>query len=712
MVTVAWDAGSENAGADAGTSIGSEVGAQDERSAEVGAPLCPAVVVPPPSSPSTPADLWSPPTSPPFSCAPLPLTTFFARPGPTVPGVYARCASFDTPRVRALAVSPDGRRVAMVGVDGVVRVVDVVSQQVVGVLARPRAFARLVAFSPGGDTILTVASGEREVTLWRADTFQLTWTTALPGQPYQYAYDVGGAARFSPDGKSALVAPGVDLFLMDAATGAVRASRPTPSPGVVIDAAYGGGGRRIAVLEAPIQGHCSRGPWGGTLTALDPDTLIAGPVLMSWGGQGSADVVDPHMRVASDADLMLTPGSRQSPGLQAFKLSDGSHLPAPPLTDLPLAISADGSRALVFQEGELRVVGLADGGVLARTPAMAVDTLGNVGPLALTRDGSTIALGGGGDRLLTVWHPTDAAPAAVVCTADDRDGSKVPLAPSLSAGGEVLALNWGSEIRVIQRADGARLATLRYGDDAAASVLLSPDARYVVGQFAETPSAPDVAVKSPLIAFRIGDGAQVLDLDWGGALLSYSLRFAPEGNHLFGIRYQGAVNSELVLFDLDRPGAETFRILAASDGLIAASSGCALITRSQSAAQLSCAVCDGPLFAASASAGVASADGAYFANPAPDGVSLWKVLPSPALVRAFPNRLAGLQERPVAVADGGQRILTGVAHNAPCFSGPEWQLRLYEGDSDAPADLLPPLVTATDAQLRVLAYGPQLWCRR
>ena len=62
---------------------------------------------------------------------------------------------------------------------------------------------------------------------------------------------------------SGLPSPGDGTFVLEVATGAVRAMRPR---GAVLDVAYGWGGRRIAVAEASLAAHCTHAPNGGTVS--------------------------------------------------------------------------------------------------------------------------------------------------------------------------------------------------------------------------------------------------------------------------------------------------------------------------------------------------------------------------------------------------------------------------------------------------------------
>ena len=232
----AADAGPADAGAiGTATADGGDAGAIGTATADGGdasLPLCPPPGASDPAA-EVPTSGWSPPTAVPFSCAPMPNAFFFPSPGPDVSGVYARCASFADARASSLVVDRDGSRVALIGIDGVARIVDVASRMVVGVLAPPRASVGLAAFSPSGGTILTVARGERQVTLWRVDTFAPIWTTTLPGHTYQDASRPAGVCTCSTSrrGQSAPRAPGAAAsFSVPATAGRGAGSRCSPRP--------------------------------------------------------------------------------------------------------------------------------------------------------------------------------------------------------------------------------------------------------------------------------------------------------------------------------------------------------------------------------------------------------------------------------------------------------------------------------------------------
>ena len=170
IAPVEHDGGSSapDAGGDGGIGLGrpsaADAGTADTSgdAGDASEPMCPPLRAPDAGA-DVAASNWGAPTAVPFSCAPMPEAFFFPRPGADVVDAYARCASFADQRASSLAVNGDGSRVALIGVDGIARVVDVPSRTVVGVLAPPRATVGLAAFSPSGDTILTVARGERLV---------------------------------------------------------------------------------------------------------------------------------------------------------------------------------------------------------------------------------------------------------------------------------------------------------------------------------------------------------------------------------------------------------------------------------------------------------------------------------------------------------------------------------------------------------------------
>jgi WD40 repeat protein len=700
--------------ADAASSGSSDTGSIDAGTgdaADASQPLCPSLAAPNVGT-ETPIAGWSTPTAVPFSCAPMPDALFLPRPGLDVAGAYARCSSFADARAVSVAVNNDGSLIALIGIDGIARIIDVASRTVVGVLAPPRASVDLAAFSPDGDAILTVARGERQVTLWRADTFAPIWTTTLPGHLYDNAY--GGGAALSPDGAAALVSPGGgDLYLLDTATGAIRVTSSQLS-GVVLNVAYGWHGRRIALLTAPVIGMCTYSPHGGRVTTLDPDTLAPLATPMSWPLTGDESPEPGQLLVAADADLIITTPLDTYPNPpvpKAFRISDGSPLPAPPIESFPLALSPDGAAALMGSAGALQLVRLADGASIATTTAVAPTAV------AFSADGSTIAAGSSGDNLLGIWQPVS-GPMVPTCTANSR-ASAWNVRTSLSADGATIAVDWGSQIRVLRRADGSRISTIDHGDQSTAWLTLSPDARYVIGEFSDLTS-PDY----PMAVFRTSDGAQVADLglryssqagvDWT------SFAFLPDGPRLDGALMSSTTDTAVMQVDLETGVMAPTLHLSGQALLVGMSGNCPLLLDSH---YTLVRACDGhqPLpVVTNTATGVVSLDSSVYLGPlgrtGVTGTLLWNITSPSCVLRTYPPRPEeatwSASEDPVAVSAHGGRVITVAQPHASCGEAPGFTSRVHDVAADTVIDDLPPNVTSSGADLAVLAYGPVLWCTR
>ena len=717
IAPVEHDGGSSapDAGGEGGTLLGrpsaADAGTADTGSGDAGdasEPMCPPL-----GAPDAGADVaagnWGAPTAVPFSCAPMPGAFFFPRPGADVVDAYARCASFADQRASSLAVNGDGSRVALIGVDGIARVVDVPSRTVVGVLAPPRATVGLAAFSPSGDTILTVARGERLVTLWRADTFAPIWTTRLPGHTYQDEYQ--GAAAFSPDGTVALVSPGWPLYLLDSSTGAIRATN-SDLGGVVLNAGYGWGGRRIAALAAPIAGMCARGAFGGTVTILEPTTLLPLATPMTWPLLGDEAPPPGQLLVAANADLIVTsaPATGQDETPKAFRLSDGGALAPPALPSasiapFPLALSPDGSAVLTTGTGTLELVRLSDGASIASTTAVAPTAA------AFSGDGSTVAAGSSGDALLGIWRPA-AGPLVATCTADARAHALSDVQTSLSADGATIAVDWGDQIRLLRRADGTTVSTVDRPGNFTVSLQLSPDAQYVVGQFDSLSLAPTSFAQS---IFRSADGAGVADLPW------FYPRFLSDGRRLDGVVESSAKGGAVMQIDLETGVVSTKVSVDRYMYLVGLSADCPLLLDPNNMELFrACRSCRPLPVASNSMEGVVSLDGSRYLSDDGDaqvrGTVLWNIASQPGVLRTYSPRPEEAtwqaSEIPVAVSRHGARVITGAEEHASCPWAPGFTSRVHDVATDTVVDELPPHVTSTSADLGVIAFGPVLWCAR
>jgi WD40 repeat protein len=650
------------------------------------------------------------PTRTPFSCAPLPEAFIFPPPASNVPGLYTRCASFSVGQATAVAMSPDGRLAALATGDGILRVVELASRQVVAVLASPRAMIDNAVFAPDGRAILTLARAQREVTLWQsADWTPATpvWTTILPGHRYDSMF--GGGLAFAPDAHDVVVSPGTGVFVLDAATGALRASNNLGA--AILDVAYGLEGRRIVVARASLAAHCSHFPNGGTVALFDAHLQLVA-TLADLGSYPEARGI-PAFRASPTEDLVLVaPGGGDPPGLRALRLSDGTAAPAPApgLETLPLAFTPDGKSMLVDS-----------GDVLQRVRADDVSlesfvTMGSAnGPLAMSADGSVVAFGGAGDELLRIWRTGEGA-VTPVCAAEPPATSGPP---SLSGDGQLLAIPLPDSIRVLRRVDGVRVMWLpTSGLPQFTQLNLSPRGNYLA-------IGPDgAATGAGSVVVRVPSGALVADFapDSSGWL---DFLFTPGEEKVYSLGKRSADNSvDAVTFA--SPGKVTSRAVPPYTTLLGFSEGCPVLYAAARGAWRTCGGCDdAPIAGGQTDQGlfgranaVLSSDGMFLALAGPEraaGVTLWRLRPDPAPLLTIGPRAdeANWQplEFPVAITRGAGRILTGARFVGSCFSGPGYEVHVRDSAGTV-IDALPPGLPAVDAAVRTIAYGPQLWCAR
>jgi hypothetical protein len=678
---------------------------------DAGAGFCPRVDEPadgPPSMvPSAPA-----PTRVPFSCLPLPAAFFFPPPDADVPGQFSRCASFDVGAATSLAASADGSLVALVTGDGIVRLVEVASRQVIAVLASPRAVIDRVAFAPDTGNIMTLAGAQREVTLWRRGDWRPIWRMTLPGTPYYHLF--GGGLEISPDGRSAVVSPGSDTFLIDVASGAVRAQR-TSAWSAVLSVGYGWGGRRIVVAEPSLAAHCNHAPNGGTVTVLAADTLapIATIADLGYYGDGRGWHGTPQFRASPTDDLVLLPAPVDDPAgmpLQAFRLSDGGALPASPLTTLPLAFMPDGASVLIADgRGALSRERVADG------VSIAGGILGAAGPVAASADGAVVAIGGTGADLLRVWNGHNASEITTVCWAAAPIAAGYQQKPAaLSSDGQSLALATGTSVKVLRR-DGAVLAEL----PTPGSPTLSPSGALLAVQDS---SSLDLA---PAVVLRVADGAKRGEVPfdtWNWA----TFVFSPREDRVYSNGYRdGTFRMDVV--DLTT-GLSTIGAVPAYSQVIGTAGGCPVVYEASRGAWRSCGGCDDsavgpgtmtPVYGSPGDAAL-SADGQYVAigrGRAGAEVTVWRLAPGGARVAAVDQRPASgswqAHDFPIAIDAGGHRlVIGGEPVNFACYSGPQFEILVHDVASGEVIDRLPPAPAAVDAAARTVAYGAQLWCAR
>jgi hypothetical protein len=649
------------------------------------------------------------PTSLPVSCRPMPGAFMFPPPSADVPGLYSRCASFEVGAATAIAVSPDGRLVALATADGLARVIAVESHQVIAVLASPRAMIDAVAYEPHGRGVLTMARAQREVTLWRASDWTPTWRATLPGPAYYHTYN--GGLAFAPDGRSAVVSPGSDTFLLDAETGAVRAHRSNAWD-AVLDVGFGWGGRRIIVAEPSLAAHCQHNPNGGAVTILDSETLKTIAIAVDLGDYNNPGGYRgaPAFRASPVDDVIFVmPPIEDSPRVRAYRLSDGGALPPPPITAMPIAFSPDGASVLMTDGPALERRRVSDGSIVWTT------TLGQLGAFGMSGDGGVLAFGGAGAQLLRVSSAADGTPTDV-CAADEPSApAGTPVASSLSSDGQLIALAGSNEVRVVRRGDGAVVTRIPDGlSTPPAKVTLSPFGRYVVT------NAGPASVSS---VFRVGDGmrAGAFPIDaWNWA----NFVFSPREDRVYSNGFRNGVY-QMNVIDL---GSGTSSVVGVPpySVVVGTSNGCPVLYESGKGAWRACGACEDPPVGGATGDNLAgplaaalSADGAYLATwtyPTDPGVKLWKLPPAAGKIATLTPRAPwpgwSMLEFPVAVTPGGGRVLTGAQPVGSCYYGPQFPIDVHDVASGAVVDTLPPGATAVDDPVRTVAYGAQLWCAR
>jgi len=708
---LASDAGTDGAlpapAADGGAGPGTPVDGGAGADANPGTVLavCPTVgsgppILYPPDPP--PARV---PTPLPFTCNPLPRTFIFPSPALGPSTQHTRCASFSLGGTAALALSPDGHLAAMINGDGIARVVDVASQQVIAALAPARASVTRAGFSPSGDTVLTVAGTEHEATLWRTDGWTPIWTVTLPGHTDEYM-DGAGFVTFSPDGQRVLASPGTGLSLLDVATGAVLGSYPSIA---MMDAAYAWGGRRVVAADAILTGHCVRSPFGGSVVLLDPDTLAKLGSVTSWAGY-STDLTTPAFRASPTEDIVFVPpGDHDADqSVKAFRASDGSPLPPTGMTSLPLGFMPDGASLLVSADGELRLVRRSDGAIVART----TESVALGAPVAVSHDSSTVAVGASGPDLLHVWD-TRTSYALGVCTM----AGATPGYVVISGDGRLAAFTVGQAIQVVRPEDGVVVATLNSDNgDYLQHMALSRTGRYV-------------AVMAGHLAPGAGQSITVVNVGTNGLVASLSsvtgpaeFMFAPDERSLYVVLSQpGGTNPLLGRIDLEARGPMTSRPLPTYVTIAGFSRGCPVLFDQRAGAYRSCDSCDEePIpaaYTALASGVVVSPDGEYLAtrDPYPDPTAtLWSLPPIERALQSFAPPVdpeaVDLVEAPLAIAAYGQRMVVApVVDNPSCYAGPGFMATVMENGKVI--EQLPAGGAAGDEHLDRIASGAQIWCQ-
>ncbi len=157
-------------------------------------------------------------------------------------------------------LSPDGKLLAVHGVDGALRLLDTATGRVRLTLRRPHlpdGFCdgmRVLAFSPDGKSLLVCGTNPTDrLGLGPRDTGAVHLLDVATGKETRRLEGAGGETRhlaYSPDGKQVAVSQGGGVTFYDAATGKEQRRVPPAGKWVAWWLAYAPDGRRIALPGA------------------------------------------------------------------------------------------------------------------------------------------------------------------------------------------------------------------------------------------------------------------------------------------------------------------------------------------------------------------------------------------------------------------------------------------------------------------------------
>lgn len=649
------------------------------------------------------------PTALPFSCNPMSRRLIFPPAPPTDPllpgaGTYSRCASFGLRAAEALALSTDGRFAAMVNGDGVARIVEIATQQVVALLAPPRAHVSRVAFSPDGQWVATIAGAEHELDVYSTATWTARWTTVLPGTPDGYVDGAAGAIAFSPDSQRLAVSPGANLYLTDLG-GTVISSYGSLA---VLDVAFAWSGQRVVVADAFLTGSCIRRPDGGRIAVLDPSNLLKLATLATWAGYAD-DEVTPAFRASPTDDLVFVPPSShdKNPAPHAFRLSDGTELARPTMMTLPTAFLPDGD--LLFASGGTLGVQPVGGATIAKipvpTPASAV--------VAVSADGGTVAVGADAADLLRVWHVADSF-AVGVCALDDTPPGPI----TLSGDGLAVAVGIGGDVQVVRVDDGTIIGTVNGNGQPFQRLTLSHDGNYLaVVEY--PPAVPVQDLPSPSI-----DYLQIIAVPSDGLVAELSKRgafhagyvFSPDETTFYDTWFPpgGAGAGTLEKVDLPTGKVTALRSVPFGTRPIGVAGGCPVLFDPARGAYRSCDSCDEPPIAAIDAIVSPNGRALLTRDPGTAGTTtLWSLGGAGALhVFGPPAALDPAWTAdavPVAASAGAGDVLIGAGVYASCYDGPAYPT-LLEDETGKVLATLPPGGAPASEDLGRLTFGSEIWC--
>ena len=296
--------------------------------------------------------------------------------------------------VRALAVSPDGRLVTSAGDDGVVRVWDMQSGQLLHALTGHEDIVRSLSFSREG--ILASGSRDETIRLWDAATGQFL-------RVLQGARNFGDGPRasvtsldFSPDGKTLVSGHENNaVHLWDVETGKTRRSLLGHS-GAIISVAFSPDGKAVASAgkdKKTLLSDIETGNRLGRFEGIERDVL---GLKFFPNGEGLAEASSNYVRVwdTQNGKLLRT--------LNSYRVG---------VKDMAFIVEKDSIALATASNDGVRLMRSSNGEVIGQSP----DEVMAANAVALFPSGK-LMVSAGRDGLVRLWDITQRHKLRLIAT--------------------------------------------------------------------------------------------------------------------------------------------------------------------------------------------------------------------------------------------------------------------------------------------------------